>query len=100
MPIGHATTDLFQTLTVIKAAGPPSGLAAKIALQRANLEIALKVGLDPLRRGDGPRKSGVVGDFMQEGSPTQRLAVGQGRHPIRGVEDELNPPVLDGINDV
>ncbi len=71
MFIGHATADLFQTRV-----GLTSGLAAEIALQRANLKIALKVGPDPLRCGHGPGKSGVVWDFVQEGSPTQRTAVG------------------------
>src|SRR5690606_16935568 len=54
-----------------QVAGPvarDSAIAAEIALQRAHLEVAPEIGFDSLRRGDGPRKSGVVRHFMQEGS--------------------------------
>src|SRR5208282_1974551 len=40
----------------------------KIILQRTHFEVAPEVGLDTLRCGDGPRESGVVRHFMQEGS--------------------------------
>src|SRR4051794_15944402 len=37
---------------------------------------------------------------MQEGSAPKRAAVGQRRRPIRGVEDQLNIAVGDGVYDV
>src|SRR6266849_2655237 len=62
---------LCQTSYRQLRAGPPSGVARKIALQRAHLEVSLQVGLNALRRRDGPGKSGVVRDFMQEGGTPQ-----------------------------
>src|ERR1700675_3064203 len=79
---------------------PVSGLAAEITLQRAHLEIAGKLGLDPLGRGNGSRKSGVVWNFMQEGGPAQRPAVGQRGCPFRGVEYQLNPAIGDPVDDM
>src|SRR5690349_19609496 len=73
---------------------------AEVTLQRAHLEIVPKVGLDALRRGDGSGKSGVVWDFMQEGSTAQGTAIGQGRSSFRGVENELNTAVFNGIDDM
>src|SRR6185436_20346116 len=37
---------------------------------------------------------------MQEGSLTEGPAVSQRRYPIGGIEDQLDPPVLDPIDDV
>src|SRR5262249_24273504 len=79
---------------------PGCGLAAEIALQRAHIEVAPDIGFDSLRCGDGPRKSGVVRHFMQEGCAPQGAAVGQGGRPLSGVENELNPAICNGIDDV
>src|SRR5512143_3767421 len=65
-----------------------------------HLEVTLEIGLDALRRGDGPRKSGVVRYFMQEGRMAQGTAVGQRSSPLGGVENKLNAAVFDGIHDV
>src|ERR1700685_2023074 len=50
--------------------GPPRDLirpGPEIALQRTHLKVAPEISPDALRRGDGPRESGVVRHFMQEG---------------------------------
>src|SRR5262245_39145554 len=74
--------------------------ASEITLQRANLEVSPEIGFYSLRRGDGSRKSGVVGDFMQEGSAPQRPAVCQCHCTFCGVENQLDPPIPDRIDDV
>src|ERR1700683_1298591 len=75
-------------------------LGREIALQRVHLEVAFEIGLDALRCGDGPRESGVVRHFMQEGRAPKRPAVGQGCGPLGGVENEMDLAVLDGVNDM
>src|SRR5215472_8672258 len=94
---GPATATFFPNSCRCWAPGrsPVSGLAAEIALQRAHLEITRKLGLDPLGRGNGPRKSGVVRNFMQEGGPAQRPAVGERGRPLGGIEHQLDPAVGD-----
>ena len=47
----------------------PIRLSREISLQRTNLEVTPEIGPDALRCSDGPRKSGVVRYFMQEGCP-------------------------------
>src|SRR5262249_1267933 len=89
-----------RAVTRVLSAKKPSAPAAEVALQRAYLEVALQIGLDALRRGDGPRKSGVVRHFMQEGGVAQRPAIGQRRRPLGGIENQLNAAVFDGIHDV
>src|SRR3954471_7926430 len=37
---------------------------------------------------------------MQEGSPPQRAAIVQRYGPFGGVEDELNPAITDGVDDM
>src|ERR1700726_180183 len=76
------------------------GADVEIALQRTDLEIAPEIGFDSLRRSDGPRKSGVIRHFMQEGSPAQRAAVGQRLRPLGGVEEQLDLAVADRIHDI
>jgi hypothetical protein len=76
------------------------GFAREIALQGADLKLAYQVGLDAQRRRNGPRKSGVVRDFMQEGGAPQRPGIGQRLGSLGGVENELHLAILDGIDDV
>src|SRR5580704_2020600 len=72
----------------------------EIALQRTHLEVTPEIGPDALRCGDGPRESGVVRHFMQEGSAAQRPAVIERGCPLGSVENQMNFAVLDGIDDV
>src|SRR6202023_135841 len=62
----------------------------KITLQRAALKVPAQIGADALRGRHGTRKSGVIWHFMQEGSASQRPAVGQRLRPFGGVEDQLD----------
>jgi hypothetical protein len=56
---GPATVELVPNSYRL-GVGPPGGapdllaLAAEVALQRTHLEVPPKIGLDSLRRGDGP----------------------------------------------
>src|SRR4029079_8254252 len=79
---------------------PGWDLAGEIALQRTHLEVAPEISFDSLRCGDGPRKSGVVWHFMQEGCPPQRTAIGTGRRHLGGIETQLDPAVFDGVDDM
>src|SRR6266404_8367702 len=72
----------------------------KITLQRADLKVPAQIGADALRGCHGSRKSGVIWHFMQEGSTSQRAAVGQGLRPFRGVEDQLDVAISDGVDDM
>src|SRR5262245_50312171 len=96
----HELSGVSRAVTRVLSAKKPSAPAAEVALQRAYLEVTLQIGLDALRRGDGPRKSGVVWHFMQEGRVAQRPAVGQCCRPLGGIENQLNTAVFDGIHDV
>src|SRR5262245_5550665 len=93
--------NFLVTRTVLaRLTGPnPSGLA-EICLQRTDLEISSEVGLDAKRGRDGPMKSGVVRNFMQEGGLPEGPAVGQRLGPLGGIEDDLDLPVLDGVDDM
>src|SRR5258708_6802147 len=77
-----------------------SHLAAEIALQRTHLEIAPKMGADPLRGGDGSGKSGVIRDFMQEGGAPERPAVGERGRSLGGIEDQVDLAILDSVDDM
>src|ERR1700758_4722242 len=83
--------------TVRPAQGSDFG---KITLQGADLKVPAQIGADALRGRHGTRKSGVIWHFMQEGSTAQRAAVGQRLRPFRGVENQLNVAVHDGVDDM
>src|SRR5258705_6400490 len=72
----------------------------KITLQGADLKVPAQIGADALRGCHGTRKSGVIWHFMQEGSTSQRAAVGQRLRPFRGVKDQLDVAIRDGVDDM
>src|ERR1700735_4503461 len=72
----------------------------KITLQRADLKVPAQIGADALCSRHGTRKSGVIWHFRQEGTTSQRAAVGQRLWPFGGVEDQLDVAVHDGIDDM
>src|SRR6266481_3448034 len=72
----------------------------KITLQGADLKVSAQIGADTLRGRHGTRKSGVIWHFMQEGSAPQGAAVGQRLRPFRGVEDQVNVAIRDGVDDM
>src|SRR6202140_5632303 len=80
--------------------GHRSGFGRKITLQGADLKVPAQIGADALRGRHGTRKSGVIWHFMQEGSASQRPAVGQRLWPFGGVEDQLDIAVHDGVDDM
>src|SRR4029077_12354392 len=57
---------LFRALVSLNKAS-----TREIALQRPDLKLAPKIGFDAQRGRNGPRKSGVVWHFMQEGRAPQ-----------------------------
>src|SRR5258708_23047249 len=74
--------------------------APEIALQRPDLEFASEKGFDSPRRRNGPRKSGVVWNFMQEGRAPQCAGIGQRLSALGGIENQLDLAVLDRIDAV
>src|SRR5665213_4506217 len=72
----------------------------KVTLQRADLKVPAQIGADALGSRHGTRKSGVIWHFMQEGSSSQRAAVGQRLRPFGGIEHELDVAVYDGVDDM
>src|SRR6201999_1209231 len=70
---------ILALLPIAEGALPPGqrSVVGKVTLKGADLKVSVEIGTDTLGCRLRPRKSGVIGHFMQEGSPPQRAAIGQ-----------------------
>src|ERR1700759_5789905 len=89
-------------ITNRRGALPPGqrSVFGKVTLKCADLKVSVEIGTDTQGSRLRPRKSGVIGHFMQEGSAPQRAAVGQRLRTPRGVEHQLDLAIGDGVDDV
>src|SRR6201994_2056350 len=93
---------ILALLPIAEGALPPGqrSVVGKVTLKGADLKVSVEIGTDTLGCRLRPRKSGVIGHFMQEGSPPQRAAIGQRLWPFGGVEHQLDLAIGDGVDDV
>src|ERR1700719_22695 len=93
---------ILALLPIAEGALPPGqrSVLGKVTLKCADLKVSVEIGTDTQGCRLRPRKSGVIGHFMQEGSPPQRPAVGQRLRSLGGVEHQLDLAIGDGVDDM